>query len=253
MMGKSRANPCFRVYSVLRDVREQDDNISTLAAWSNAFGVSETDYLDGRHDTLYMLGLLDKQAKLAQLQAKENLSLTDDEIEDTFRMVSQAMDVSTLSQVWKTRKTHITDDTLRTLKAYSRDLPEDLETVNQYELQQVQRDLEEFAKRVEEKVEDNNLKYFLLEQITIIRRALLEYYVVGAGAFRTAFGRYFAELQDPHNRKVYEDHKDSSWLKKLGELWGRSLRLYGTYKALDDVGAMQAIESGFDAAKDLIL
>ena len=252
-MRGNRANACFRVYSVLRDVREQSDTIPTLAAWSNAFGVSETEHLDDRHDTLSMLGLLDKQAKLAQFQAKESLDLADDEIEETFQSVSQAMSVSTLSQRWETGKKHITDDLLRTLKAYSRDLPEDSETVNEYELQQVQRDLEEFARRVEEEVEDSNLKYFLLEQITIIRNALLEYYVVGAGAFRSAFGRFLAELQDPHNRKVYEEHKDSPWLEKLGELWGRSLKLYGTYKALDDTGTIEAIESGFNAAKDLIL
>lgn len=252
MMGRSRANPCYRVYSVLRDAREQDDTISTLAAWSNAFGVSETEHLDGRYDTLYMLRLLDKQAKLAQLQAKENLDLASDAIEATFQRISLAMEVTAIGQTWDKRKIYITDNLLRTLKVYSRGLPEDPETANEYELQQVQRDLEEFAKQVEEKVEDGNLRCFLLEQITTIRRALLEYYVVGVAAFRSASGSFVAELQDPHNQKIYEEHKDSPWLKKLGELWGRSLKLYGTYKALDDVGAIQAIESGFDAAKDLI-
>ena len=233
MVGRNRTNPCFRVYSVLRDAREEADNIPTIAAWSNTFGVSETEYLDNRYDTLYMMGLLDKQAKLAQLKAKANLDFADDTIEDTFRLVSQAMNVSALSQHWGNGKKHITDDLLRTLKAYSRDLPEDLETINEYELQKVQRDLEEFAKRVQEEVANDELRRFLLKQSTIIRKAFLEHYVVGGEAFRDASGRVFAELQSPENVEVFEEHKGSDWIKQIETLCRRVTTLSVAYTAIE--------------------
>lgn len=250
MMRGNRANACFRVYSVLRDAREQDDTIPTLAAWSKAFRVSETKYLDDRHDTLYMLGLLDKQAKIAQLQAKENLDVAPATVEKTFQPVFQATDVIAIAQRWESRKNFITDDLLRTLRGYSRDLPEDSEAINEYELQQVQRDLEEFARRIEEEVANDDLKRFLLNQITIIRKAFLEYDVVGGKAFSDASGRLFADLQRPENIEVYEEHKNSDWMKEAETLCRRVTMLSTTYAAIEKTGAPKAIGDGLSAAKE---
>lgn len=250
MMRGNRANPCFRVYSVLRDAREEDDTTPTLAAWSNAFGVSETEHLDDRYDTLHMLGLLDREAKVARLQAKENLDIAPAAVDDTFQPVFSAMNVAALSQGWANYKKYLTDDLLRTLREYSRDLPEDSEAVNEHELQQVRRDLEEFAKRVREEVTDDDLKSFLLNQITIIRKAFLEYYIVGVKAFRDASGRVFAELQSPENIEVFEEHKESDWIKQVETLCRRVTMLSATYTAIEKTGAPKAIGDGLSVAKE---
>jgi hypothetical protein len=237
----------------LHDARLEGDTIATIAAWSSTFGINETDYLDERYDTLHMLSLLDREAKLARSQVKDSPDVSNDEIDSTFQAVSQAMDISALSQVWQHRKEFITDGVLRTLRSFSRDLPEDSEKVNEYQLSQLQDELEEFARHVEEDIEDGDLKAFLLNQITIIRKAFLEYYVVGARSFRDASGSFFTEAQKPENKKVVQENEGSEEINKLRSLWGTCLKLYATYNALQDIGAKQSIESSVEVVKDYLL
>lgn len=253
MIRKDGFNSCYRVFAVLSEARLESDNIATLAAWSNAFGITETDYLDNRFYTLRMLDLLDREKELARLQVESNLSIASDELEATFQAASNAMDISYLGNPWSGSKRHLTDEMLRNLRVFSRKLPEDSEMVNEYELRQVRYELEKFAKHVQENIEDSDLKAFLLEQITIIRKAFLEYHVIGVKAFRDASGNFFTEAQNPVNRKVVEDNKNSEELKKLKSLWTMCLQLYATYNALESTGAKQAIESGVEVVRDFFL
>lgn len=239
---RNNFNACYRVYQVLMEARVEDDNAPTLAAWSAAFGITEAEFLDERFDTISMLGLLTKQKDLAQLQVEQHSSLPENQRNEAFSLASQAMNVTAVGQQWKVAKQHITDGMLRTLRKCSQEIPEDVEKANETDLAKMRDELTELAFLVQGELEDGALRDFLTQQIAIIRRALLEYYVVGIEAFRNASGQLFAELQRPENIETIKENKNSEYIEKLRSVWTILLNIYATYNALQATGEMISIE-----------
>lgn len=239
---RNNFNACYRVFQLLMEARVEDDNVTTLAAWSTAFGVTDAEYLDERFDTINMLGLLTHEKDIAQLQVKQHSHVPEDTRNEVFGLASQAMNVAAIGQQWKVAKQHISDEMLRTLRKCSQEVPEDVEKASETDLAKMRDELAELVLRVQDKLEDGALKDFLIQQIGTIRRALLEYYVVGIQAFRNASGQIFADLQRPENLETIKDNESSEYIEKLRSVWITLLNVYATYNALQATGAMKAIE-----------
>lgn len=244
-------NPCYRVYMALREAQQEDSNIPALAAWTNALGVRDTEFLDERFDTIHMLGLLTHEKDLAWLQVSQQTSISASIYQPTFNKASQAMNLGAISQLWGESKQHITSTVLRELKAYSAEMPAD-QRVDEETLRRLKEEVEEFANRVRTHVEDEHLKIFLLEQLTILRKAFLEYSLTGVAAFRRASGQLIAEFQNPANRKVLDDHRDTDEMRRLSELWNWSLKLYATIEMVKGVVQTLEVQQALEVASSLL-
>lgn len=248
--GRERFNSCYRLYESLSRARLEQDGINALSAWSSAFGVTGTPGLDDRFDTIHMLGLLTAEKDRAEQQVKDYCGLDEDTRNNVFGAFSSAMNVAAIGTKWEASKTHLTDGGLRTLLMCSREVPEDNETVDNASLRSTHEEVDGFHSRIEEELEDGPLKDFLLKQLSIIRRALLEYNVIGTNAFREASGQLVVEIQKPANQEVIEEHKGSDYLKKLKSIWFIVLNVYNTHKALKSPEAQQALENTSKALEE---
>jgi hypothetical protein len=222
--GRERFNPAYRVHYLLSKAHEQPGDIPTLAAWSNTFGVTGTDLLDERFDTIQMMHMMSRQITLARKQ----MTLVEQDSEDTYALAfdqaAQTINVSALGAQWQDFDRHINADVLRTLRRCSQLTPADPRWVAEAELVTLEQELEDFKLRVEEQTSNEELRFFLLEQIAIIEKAFLEYRIVGIQAFQRASGQLITSLENPDNHTILEKYREEPEVKKLVSIWKRTLQ-----------------------------
>ena len=204
-----------------------------LRAWGEVFGTT-----DNRFETVRMLGLLNDEVGLALSQMKTGApSLSDDVYLPAFADISQTLNLEQLGVAWGNFRPLISEETLRQLKMCYELTPNQEEPVNPDELAQLSSDLEDFAANVLGSSLPNEVKTFVLKQISLIRAAIREYGVVGIRAFRTAIGMSLVELDA--NRDLIEQHQDEPEVRTLGSLLGRVFSLAERFNTL-----ASAVEAG---------
>lgn len=222
--GRERFDPAYRVHYLLSRAHEQPGDISTLAAWSNTFGVTETDSLDDRFDTIQMMQMMSRQITLARHQMTSVEEVSENDYAFAFDKAAQAIDVTALGAEWQNIDQFIDANVLRTLRWCSRQTPADPTRVADAELADLEEELEEFRLGVEENASNEELKLFLLEHIAMIDKAFLEYRVVGVQAFQRASGQLIASLESPDNHELLEKNKGEPEVEKLASIWERALQ-----------------------------
>lgn len=212
-------NPAYRVWQLLRRAVAQSQQIRTLDAWARVFGVDSIEPPTSHFETLSLLGLLAEEARTAERQMKESAALSDELYEFAFRATEQAVDVTQLGSRWQTYKQRITPDVLRALQTCSELTRGEEGLIEEADLAILVEELASFEEAVIGGVLADELKTFILQQIHIMRRAVLEYRVIGVRAFRAASVEVTTNAAEQGS--LIDEHVEEEEVKTLAVYWKR--------------------------------
>jgi hypothetical protein len=233
----TNSNPAFRTYQLLTRANQQADNKSTLDAWAATFGVNSVDFMDSQFETVRLLGLLKDELTLAKGQMQDTGALDEDSYSFAFGNALQAVDISYLASPWEGLKRNLTGETLRMLKICSEITPAQEAPIDEEQIANLDADLVEFEHSVLGSDLPAEIKAFIVDQIHVIRRAILEYRIIGSRAFRKASLDFAANIAE--HRDLIEQNSDRKEVKTLAAYWRRFVDIAYTVSTLEN-----AIEAG---------
>lgn len=218
-------NSAYRVHEVLSRASRLKLSRPAVLVWGKVFGTNN------EFETVRLLGLLHEEAGLAKSQMKaSNPSLSEDLYIQGFANVEESIRVARLGEDWENFRRFLLPDVLRQLKTCAELTPRQEESVDADDLEQLASDLWEFELAVKEGSLPDDVKAFIMGQISIIKRAILEYQIVGIRAFNTALGVSLVELSA--NSDLIEEHQDEPEVRQLGTLWGRVFGIVERFNSL---------------------
>jgi hypothetical protein len=197
-------NSASRAHEILSRASNRPGSNSTLSTWVTAFGLDGIHFMDHDFEAVRLLGLLREEIALARAQMHDTGALDDDSYAFAFAGAFQATDISDLGGSWEPLRRNLTGEVLRMLRICAQLTPAQEAPVGEEQLAKLDTDLVEFEDSVRGSGLPAEVIAFIVDQIHVIRRAILEYRVIGSRAFRRAsvdFATNVAENRDLNRAK----------------------------------------------------
>ncbi|HEY0019361.1 MAG TPA: hypothetical protein VGC13_23875 [Longimicrobium sp.] len=145
-------------------------------------------------------------------------NISDELYANAFRSALRAIDPSHLGASWSNYQPLITPETLNALAFCSELLPDEGQLLETEEIDSLWAKLEALRTDVATSDLPDEVRRFILEQIGIIEKALDDYEITGARAFRRALVE--GSLSYAEHETAVDEHKDAPEVKALSGIWG---------------------------------
>ena len=236
-------NSAYRIHQILSVAMQQDPKAPTGTAWARAFGFDDTEQeITGEPssrdtDVARALALLHDEIVDARDQMRET-EYGADLYEDAFHGILRGTSPSSLRTGWSDFRQHLTKERLIAIKFCSEILPDEERLVAEKDFDDIKSELCNLRSATNERDLPPELKKFILDLISIIERAIRDYPVSGAKAFKSAFIETISKYVD--NEDLVRKHKDASEVSRIRQIWNRftevTQQAETLYRFLDTVG-----------------
>lgn len=215
-------NSAYRVYQILQKAAQQDPGRATGWIWANVFGYGkgepeQTDELSTRDtDVARALALLRDEI----INARDQMLATDlsnDLYEDAFGGALKAISASSLRTGWSDFRQHLTQDRLLAIRFCSEVLPDQERLIDKKDLDDIEAQLASLRATIDERDLPADVRRFILGLVRTIERAIKDYPVSGAKAYRNAFVDAVASYGE--NEILIQENKGVSEMKTLDRIW----------------------------------
>jgi hypothetical protein len=218
-----RVNAAHRVDQVLSRAAQVSSAQETLSAWVETLRINETDPQITARQALAVevarkVGLLREQVQEVHRKMSDT-SVRPQRYENAVQNVLNALDITGLTTSWQSYSQYLTPETLAAIGWCADTLPGEEEVIDEEELKALSREVDELWASVVERDLPDYVKSFLFEQVNIIRRAIKDYPIVGARAFKRSRVEAYVNLAE--NENTYREHQDEPEMQALRRLWGR--------------------------------
>jgi hypothetical protein len=175
-------NPASRIADVLLNASGQNPTLPVLEVWCRVFGITVNDDLRQTDEVIQGLKLLLSEVALVKAQVNSEKYGKPERYGSTLALIDQATNKVNFAAQWQHNRTYLEGldyDLLRLLS----DLTPDEDRVQEESLVEFAEELQEFKQYAINNLE-GQFQAFVLEQISIMERAIKSYHIVGAKAFR---------------------------------------------------------------------
>ncbi len=241
-------NPASRISDILKLAQAQKPHITVGAAWANTFKIPKSeDTLETYMETWNYLSLLNAEFKLMQGYVHQDESL-DPKLTQSGLGVVQALlaSVKHLDAQWQSFRDQINDHTFVILGWISRDLEKSEireEEISGDELNNLINEISDLEKILEESKLSQPVRQVILHHMEIVKRAISNYPIIGASAFKDAVvnvcgeiiinGNFPGELNEKDNIKIRDRFKNI--LRRARSNMEKAPQTYATIKITEEV------------------
>lgn len=211
-----RINAAHRLDQVLREAQPFDDGVSTVEVWTQVFHITGPDAPTVAVEVARRVGLLREEVKDV-LDKMRGTPVRAERYENAFSQVSAALDVTQLGMTWAQQKQYLHTGVLEAVGWCADTLPAEEETIAPDDLAAFQSHVQNFGNRIDESPLPDYVKRFVQDQVRIIERAILDYPVVGAKAFKRGSVESFVNVAE--NRETFLEQQDEPEMQTLRKFW----------------------------------
>ena len=192
-IGKNSAS---RLYKILNAARDLSRTQTAIHVWCQIFDIQEEDPVrQAREVTTRLLHLQDELEK-TELAIEQEDMFEKEDYEEEFAAVRKVLNTAAIRDQWAIFRDMLGPEVLQTLRLFGRQLPADTEPAPTEDIDELLTLIQELEDAVRESSEDPELKTFLYTLVDIMRRAVREYPLRGAKAFRTAAYDIRVEIEE---------------------------------------------------------
>lgn len=209
-------NSAYRVHAILFAACENHEtNEKMWEVFGDVFRIHINNGRKKIFEINRMLDLFYDEIENTRRQMEAS-NFSPDLYEDAFKIIEERITPGLIYNDWHSYRKTI-ESILRTLKFCSEVIPNEEELVNQEDLNSI----EQLLQKLEEKLKDSDLPdqvtSFIRHQISLIRKAMRDYQVVGIKAFKTAFYEGYADCLI--NEEVILGNEDKEEISLLMKAW----------------------------------
>lgn len=235
-------NPAKRVLAIVHEAANKPDSESAAAIWAQVFGLDPHKANDDPHSVYMRLNMLRQEIDLVESMMK-GTSFSEDLYVPYLDKVRKVVSLTNIAAGWGNYRPQLQPDTFLALRYCSEILPSE-EAVSFEELQQILDKIQELKREIEGSSLSKGVHDFLVSQLAIIEKAIVEYPLKGGSAIRNAFREGFADLvSHSENLEKADDKKETekvagiwSSLKTAGKEFVEADRLASAYVGLIEKG-----------------
>lgn len=211
-----RINTASRIYHVLQNAVNQHTNQATAQVWAQVFGIDEPDETRRNFEISRCLNQL-----YGEIDVLERL-MDDTEFSQSLYLpylnkARSAIVPHGITAGWNSYNTHLSPDTLLSLRFCIEILSEEELAIDQNEIKEIQELTTTLEKLLEESRLPITLKRIIENHITKIREALYSYPIIGSKAMSEVVKSAYGEVIE--NQEIFAAAKNSESVKVLSKVW----------------------------------
>jgi hypothetical protein len=209
-------NSAARLLAVLSQASAQPDSKQVADAWSNIFGITETNKTRRAIAVGQLLHALHRELDIAA-QGLEAATFSKDLYSSAFSRIEHALSPLLLPAMWNQVKQYLTPDVLTALAFCTEMLPDEESKISAGELDAIRKRVDELRASLAEHSLPERLRALVIHHLALIEGALAEYPVVGAKALREAGRTALGEIIEVKDEVAAA--RDSQAVSKLEAAW----------------------------------
>jgi hypothetical protein len=211
-------NSASRLHDILIQTVDSNKNATALAIWSSVFQIQ--DDVDARKALIVSERLRWLHQELDILRSQmNNAPISEGLYSAAFNNIEQAISTLLLSTTWNNGVQYLKPEYLVALNFCSEILPDEESLIDPETLKEIR----DMVQELEDMLASSNLPESLVSlirhHIELINRALDQYPIIGATAFREAARTALGELVEA--RDIVKENNQAEEVNKLGSLWGK--------------------------------
>jgi hypothetical protein len=239
-MMSDRINTAYRVYHVLQEAVSQHTNQATAKVWAHVFGIDEPDETRRNFEISRCLNQLYGEIDVLERLMNET-EFTQPLYLPYLNKARSAIVPHGITAAWNSYNTHLSPDTILSLRFCIEILPEEELAIDQNEISEIQELTITLEKLLEESKLPAPLKRIIENHIIKIREALYSYRIIGSKAMSEVVKSAYGEVIE--NQEVFATAKNSEPVKVLSKVW---------QKVKDVADSAKTANEGVAAGIDLV-
>lgn len=208
-------NSAYRVYSFLSAACEQKGSEYIWKAFANVLGISSPNTRKLIFEVQRSLDLFFDELERARQQLDAS-GYSPDLYEGVFTTIQQHIDSSLIYNQWEGNK-NVIITTLPILKFCSEALPHEEELIDEQALNSIREILQKLEAQLEKGDLPEQAKAFIRHHITIIKKALSDYYIIGIKSFSAAM--YEGYVDYLRHEEVVQENENKEEFGLLRKVW----------------------------------
>lgn len=243
-------NPAKRLLMLIEPLSTRSNQQSASHVWSEAFGLDKSKTSSDPHEIFLKLNLLREELDLVENLMSET-DLSPSLYAPYLARIRNVISIRNLDAHWGSYQGHLGVDTILALKYCVEILPSESELAKE-ELQAVLDKVYELKQEIANSKLSRGVHDFLISQLSIIEKAVLEYPIIGSAAIKRAFRDGFSDLVSHADN--LDKEKDKEEAAKVANIWS-SLKAAGKeFVETDRIATayLSIIEKGHSASQAVI-
>lgn len=244
-------NSAKRILKLVEQLADKPDQPSAAQVWAEVFGLDAEKANTDPHVVYTRLNLVREEVDLIDSLMRDT-KFSEILYEPYLSRVRKAVSVNNINASWNNYKNNLQPDTILALKYCAEILPSE-PLLAMEELQGVLDKVYELRQEINNCHLSRGIRDFLISQLSIIERGILEYPIKGSSAIKRAFHDGFSDLAShADNLEKEEDKVEAS---KVAGIWS-SLKTAGKeFVEADRIASayINLIEKGQAVSKVVIM
>lgn len=200
---------------LVEQVSRKPDQIPASQVWAEIFGLDVEKAHSDPHKAYVLLNLVREEVDLIERLMRDT-AFSEALYAPYLVRVRNAVSISNINASWSNYKSNLQPDTILALKYCSEILPAEPQLSTE-ELQRVLDKVHELKQEIGNTRLSRGVYDFLMSQLAIIERSILEYPIKGGDAIRRAFRDGFADLVSHADN--LEKELDKAEASKVAAIW----------------------------------
>jgi hypothetical protein len=202
--------------ALLKSIPGHPDNTQTLEVWTKLFNIAEANPHKRAASVSEHLNAMYREVELVR-QRMETANYSEELYSRAIANVENALSTMLLSGTWNLARQYLTAETFVALSFCAEILPDEEEPITADVLANIAAQVQELENSLTGPEIPPRLRRLIEHHIALIRRALAEYPITGANAFREAARTGLGEIVEISD--TLESSGETPQVIQLGALW----------------------------------
>jgi len=229
---ENKTNSAIRLNKIIQNAYKNDNKI-IVDVWKNIFDIKESNKHNLEMAIIKCLNNLNDEFELFK-QNMSKTSFSENLYKNEITRLQNNLIVPTgINGDWQPRKQQITDVQFKILDFCSEILLNDEMPINDEEIEELKKLLEELEDFIENNSLPTDLNNIIKNHISKIKTALYSYNIKGANVFDEVLQSAYGEIIK--NPDLFKTKSNEEVKNKLAKLWSKTQTIYKTAKSIEQV------------------
>ncbi len=210
-------NSAYRVYEILKVACNITGNQPICSVFADVFGIPTDDARARILEATRLMGLFYAEVEDAHKRMKAT-DFSEDLYDNAFQAINSYMAITLIFNPWEGQR-HQICNVIHLLKFCSEVLPNEEQLVDSETLDQLGQLLNELNEKLKSTELPDYVRAFVVQQVAIIEKAIREYKIVGAKAFKSAV--YEGAIHYMEHEEEVSEHTEKEEFSLLGRAWNK--------------------------------
>lgn len=229
---ENKTNSAIRLNKIIQKAYKNDNKI-IADVWKNIFDINESNKHFTEMAVIDCLNNLNDEFELFKVKMKET-DFSENLYKNEITQLQNNLIVPTgINGDWQPRKQQITDVQFKILDFCSEILPNDEISINNEEIEELKKLLDELEDFIENNSLPADLNNIIKKHISKIKTALYSYNIKGANVFDEVLQSAYGEIIK--NPDLFKTKSNEEVRSKLSKIWSKVQTVYKTGKCIEQV------------------